>query len=157
MIKKKQGSNKAAIPRVEAQKLGNLFFNFSISLRSLQFFLDISICVQLLVNFPMKILLKSCYYLHLYRLKLTNNDMMTRASLCIAQYVPTYLSRLQKQPIFFCQEKRREYPKATYMHWRKLLVLFEPTTYSLFKTFEEQIVDYCKQNFLNFLSFELCL
>ena len=29
----------------------------------------------------------------------------------------------------FCQRNSFEYPKATYMHWRKLLVLFEPNYY----------------------------
>ena len=45
----------------------------------------------------------------------------------IAQYAPVYISSLQKRPFFSVKENRkREYPKATYMHWQKLLSLFEP-------------------------------
>ena len=53
---------------------------------------------------------------------------MARASLCVAQNVPTYLSSLQKTASKICQENRCEYTKAIYLHWGKQVVLLEPKT-----------------------------
>ena len=50
---------------------------------------------------------------------------MAPASLCVTVCC-NMPPKAAKTTINFCQRNRREYPKATYFHWRKLLVLFEP-------------------------------